>query len=178
MSILQALAEAAQDEVAAGGFVWRIRKVGNAEVAELQGGALALLPVDLKRAAAEYAAKKAGRPEGEDEGPDIGKQLEELVTSSPLNMRKMAEHQAVIVCAGTTAVRSPTSEWEPVKLVLGDKAEASKGQLRVADLPAGVEPALFAAIMRLSTDGGRAIERLQRFRGEPGDADAVGPVGS
>lgn len=161
-TILHAIQSAATEIVEASGMHWRVRKVCSADLAKVGFAALAM------SSAASAAA------DGQDDQPTP----EELVSRiSPKQAEQLAGLQDATVAAGLTAVSEDGQAWEPLQAVIDPHREdADAGILCVNSLPAGVVTACFTAIMSLSTDDGRAAERLRSFR-EPagpaaGDLDA------
>jgi hypothetical protein len=159
-TILHAIQSAATDTVEAAGMHWKVGKVNSAALASVGFAALAM-----------SSAAQAG---GQDDQPTP----EELVSRiSPKQAEQLAGLQDATVAAGLTAVSEDGEQWEPLQAVIDPHREdADAGVLCVNSLPAGVVTACFTAIMALSTDDGRAAERLRSFR-EPaghaaGDLDA------
>jgi hypothetical protein len=159
-TILHAIQSAATDTVEAAGMHWRVRKVCSADLAKVGFAALAM--------------SSAAQAEGQDDQPTP----EELVSRvTPKQAEQLAGLQDATVAAGLTAVSEDGQQWEPLQAVIDPRREdADAGILCVNSLPAGVVTECFTAIMALSTDDGRAAERLRSFR-EPaghaaGDLDA------
>ena len=93
---------------------------------------------------------------------------------TPKQAEQLAGLQDATAAAGITAVSEDGESWEPLKLVIDPKREdPDAGVLCVNSLPAGVVTECFTAIMALSTDDGRAAERLRSFR-EPAGSPAGG----
>jgi len=158
MTILHAIQSAAIDTVEASGMHWRVRKVCSADLARVGFAALAM-------ASASEGGAEEMTPE-QVMSKVNGKQMEQL-----------AALQDATVAAGITGVSEDGLEWEPLSIVLDLKREdADSGVLCVSSLPAGVVASCFTKIMELSTDGGKAAERLAMFRtgtdNAPGDLDA------
>ena len=159
-TILHAIQSAATDTVEAAGMHWKVGKVNSAALASVGFAALAM--------------SSAAQAEGQDDQPTP----EELIgRMSPKQAEQLAGLQDATVAAGLTAVSEDGQEWEPLQVVIDPRREdADAGILCVNSLPAGVVTECFTAIMALSTDDGRAAERLRSFR-EPaghaaGDLDA------
>lgn len=169
-TILHAIQSAATDTVEAAGLHFKIRKVCSADLAKVGFAALAMAGAagDAETAAAEGGVEA----------------LADRIT--PKQAEQMASLQDATVAAGITAVSEDGESWEPLRLVIDSKREdPDAGILAVSSLPAGVVAACFERIMSLSTDDGRAAERLRSFRGATGPAagrvdarDEIGEVPS
>jgi hypothetical protein len=159
-TILHAIQSAATDTVEAAGMHWKVRKVCSADLAKVGFAALAM--------------SSAAQAEGQGDQPSP----EEMVNNiSPKQAEQLAGLQDATVAAGLTAVSEDGQQWEPLQAVIDPRREdADAGVLCVNSLPAGVVTECFTAIMALSTDDGRAAERLRSFRGgarhAAGDLDA------
>jgi hypothetical protein len=154
-TILHAIQNAATDTVEAAGMHWQVRKVCSADLARVGFAALAM-------------ASAAGAADAE----STEDALENLAsTVTPKQAEQLASLQDATVAAGLTAVSEDGVEWTPLRVVIDAKRESpDAGILCVSSLPAGVVQVCFDAIMALSTDDGRAAERLRAFRGGAGDA--------
>lgn len=154
-TILHAIQSAATDTVEAAGLHFKIRKVCSADLAKVGFAALAM-------------AGAAGDPDSVAATGDV-EALAGRIT--PKQAEQMASLQDATVAAGITAVSEDGESWEPLRLVIDSKREdPDAGVLAVSSLPAGVVAACFERIMALSTDDGRAAERLRAFRGRTGDS--------
>ena len=160
-TILHAIQSAATDTVEAAGMYWRVRKVCSADLAKVGFAALAM-------------AAPADDPTSGASGDPVG-DLADRVT--PKQAEQLASLQDATVAAGLTAVSEDGEEWTPLKLVIDpNREDPDAGVLCVNSLPATVVAICFEACMALSTDDGRAADRLRSFR--EGTGGAPGPVAS
>lgn len=83
---------------------------------------------------------------------------------SPEERAQFVRFADTVICAGTLAASSDGTTWEPLRIVLTE-AEANDGALWVANLPPAADLLIYAAIMKVSTSGGAAGERLASFLG-------------
>ena len=145
--IIHALASSATLEIEVPPYPlrWRIRKITTADVASAGAGMLLALRDDVK--AIEGGA-----------APTDSQVLKGLM------------FQTAIVAAGLVAIFNGET-WEAVKVSTTAPSDPETGRLAVADIPPGVVDALFPEILKLSTDGGAAAERLAAFL--PGAADVA-----
>ena len=157
-TILHAIQSAATDTVEAAGMHWKVRKVCSADLAKVGFAALAM----TSAAQAAQESTEGATPQ------DV------LNKVTPKQAEQLAGLQDATAAAGITAVSEDGESWEPLKLVIDPKREdPDAGVLCVNSLPAGVVTECFTAIMALSTDDGRAAERLRSFR-EPAGSPAGG----
>lgn len=158
MPLSDALRATATDEIEVCGIGWRVRKVTSADLMRVQVATLALLPVDTAAAIARAAGEAPESPPPMDER----EMVKALVNAQEANVNRLNALRRGLVAAGTTHGREPGGEWEPVTISLDD--DPPSGQIAIRDLPPGTEEAIAAAVMRLSSDGGQAIARLESFR--------------
>jgi hypothetical protein len=146
--ILRAISGATTNEIEAAGFRCRVRKVCSSDIAEVGVAGLHAL----------RGAAKQG--EGEASPEDIASSI------TPQQAKTLARHQEAVVCASLIAIGDAEgTEWDGVQVVMDAKREdPDKGILCVGSLPQGMVNAVFAEAMRLSTDDGRAADRLAAFR--------------
>lgn len=156
LSLIESLARAAHDDVEAGGLLWRVRKVSTADLLAAGRAVLTVVP-------------EANLDGDDDEVADAKTIAEIMLSKTDAEMNELYAHQAVVVAAGTIACSDDGGEtWEPLVMTVSGGTVPEKQQLRVADLPYGVEPILFAAIMKLTMDR-EASKRIARFRSESND---------
>ena len=160
-TILHAIQSAATDTVEAAGMHWRVHKVNSAALASVGFAALAM----------SSAAQR------EQEGAEEPTPEEMLGKVTPKQAEQLASLQDATVAAGLTAVSEDGEEWTPLKLVIDpNREDPDAGVLCVNSLPATVVAICFEACMALSTDDGRAADRLRSFRERAGNSP--GPVAS
>lgn len=156
-TILHAIQSAATDTVEAAGMFWKIQKVNSASLASVGFAALAM----------SVPAEDADSGASVDPLKDLTSRI------TPKQAEQLAGLQDATVAAGLTAVSEDGEEWTPLKLVIDPKREdPDAGILCVNSLPATVVAICFEACMALSTDDGRAADRLRSFRKPAG-----GPAG-
>ena len=160
MNLVEKLAAINTEDVIAAGVHWRVRRIKSADLADLSAALLVLPPGDPLR-----AAKAKGRARA---APDAAP-----VMRTPAQMKQYAEIAHAYVCAGLVAASEDGEEWKAIRCCRTEaEADHAASVLWVEDLPTTVVPMLGAAIMKLSTDGGAAAERLASFRGDAGAAPA------
>lgn len=138
LSIVTALAQAALEDVQAGGLHWRIRRICTADLAEAGGTFLLAL---------------RSRREAEDAKPPEAREA----------IQGLRFYDAV-VAAGVVAVSKDGVAWEDARVVLPPHASSpAASRLAVGDLPPGVVNVLAPRIVSLSTDGEAGAERLRSF---------------
>jgi hypothetical protein len=176
-SAIAFLEETAEDIVEAGGLLWKVERVTNDLPAERRGTlTLMAFPRTLAERAQEedIRARHTDRDGRLDEAAcarDLGvvraaRQMEAL--QDPAYQMRLRANRAALVRVGAVATQIPGSDvWEPIRLVATrEEADAHASPPRVWEgrLNDTTKEALFTAIWRLCTDGGAAIERLERFR--------------
>jgi|21_taG_2_1085346.scaffolds.fasta_scaffold00229_18 hypothetical protein len=164
--ILNAIEQSATSVVEAGEMNWRVRKISSGDLARVGHAALAV--------AQGLEQPKESAEDTEGASAEFIKQ----VASAPVKqLETMAKLKDAVVAAGLLAVGDPeTGEWEEVRAVLDvDAGDAKSGRLWVGAIPSDIGDTLFAEIMSLSTDGGKALERLRSFRGTTGNTASAGP---
>ena len=144
--ILNAIQSAATDVVEHSSLFYKVRKVNSADLAKVGFAALAMAA--------------ATSDDADDQSPeDAARRV------TPKQAEQLANLQDATVAAGVTAVSEDGETWEDMQLVIDIRREdPDNGILCVTSLPAGTVTACFTAIMTLSTDEGRAAERLHSFR--------------
>lgn len=157
MDILSAVTTCATSDIEAAGLLWRCRRIRSSELYEVGAGMLAIVP-----------------------GGDPSALASNPATVTPNAARQLGEMQESIVCAGLIAGSADGGvEWGILKIVpRPEQADAKTRRVYVGDLPSGVVDACFHEIMKLTTDGGAAAERLASFRqaaGAPSDAGRARP---
>ena len=141
-SIAAAFAQAAIEDVEAGGFWFRVHRISSADLLQVRHGILlAALP-------------RRGQAEGDE---PIDPDGETAVT----NMR-FAE---AVVCAGVQQASTDGGKsWQRCQVVSELRAEESgAGRVHVSSLPPGCVGRLASAILKLSTDGEAAAARVASF---------------
>jgi hypothetical protein len=177
MSAIEFLNETAEDIVEAGGLRWKVERVTNELPAERRG---TLTLMAFPKTAAERAQEediRARHTDG-DGRLDEPAYIRDLSTvrlarqvdafQDPAYQGRLRANRAALVRVGTVATQIPGSDvWEPIRLVATrEEADASASPPRVWDgrLNDTTKEALFSAIWSLCTDGGAALDRLERFR--------------
>ena len=152
--LLQAIENSAIIEIEAGPMLWRIKKICSADLAAVGHAALAMTQAmgDGKEASEQDA-------------------LTQMASARPEQLETMARLKDAIVAAALIGVGDPeTGEWEKVSCVLDpDKSDAKNGALWVGSIPSDISNEIFQEAMKLATDGGAAVERLQAFRERAGN---------
>jgi len=154
VSLVADLISREHTDVEADGRLWRLRRVDSAALASAGVAMLLMLP---------------SAAEGELPSP-----AQALRRASPEASARTAAKMDELLCAGIAASSDDDGEtWEPVRFVLRRQeqdVEADPPRLHVSLLPGPARNPLISAIMAQATEGGRAVERVAAFRGEPGDA--------
>ena len=171
-NLLEAIEHSTTDEIEAGGMLYRVKKISSADLAKVGHAALALGQMLNEPTPAKKRKAKKEREAMDDPA--------QLFAKQPVDtLETMAKLKDAVVAAGVVAVGNPTTQqWEPVELVIDkSRSDARQGRLWVGALPNEVADQVFQAVMDVSTDGGRSLERLREFRGEPANPTVGGPSG-
>lgn len=154
MNLATAIAQSATEDVEAGGLWWRIRRITTAELVEA-GGSILL----------------AAKPEGADAA--AATKAIEGALRDPKAAASGARFMDAVACAGIRAASEDGKSYEDLRVVLTDREhDPGSSRLHVGSLPPGVAQKLAGAILKLSTNGGAAGERLASFLA--GDASRAG----
>jgi len=164
ISQLKAIATA---EIEAGGFTWKIQKVGTSDLARV-GHASLMVAQAFKGAEAKETPKKTKKTRQKKtsaEETPLDETAELLKSVSAETLQNMADLKNAVIMAGVVAV-SDGKNWEDIKIVELPKDEDGElGRIWIGSLPPGVDDVLFNEVMSISTDQGAAISRLAAFRG-------------
>lgn len=162
MSLAEKAAASRFEEVEAGGFRWRVKRVRSADVLEVGFPMLTLI----------------GRSEATGEAATV-RDVVAQAGEDPRALASLVAQRDALVCAGVVAFAvapvegaepvegAPTpGEFEAVRLVLNEADEdASGGRLWVETFDQGVRTALWAKVMELSAvEGQSAARALRAFR--------------
>lgn len=169
-NILSQIKAIATAEIEAGGFHWKIQKVGTSDLARVGHASLMV-------AQAFKGSELSDTPTGDEksqqnatEGGFSGIDSELIQSVSAETLQNMADLKNAVVMAGTLAA-GDGKDWEDIKIVeLKKDEDGEKGRIWIGSLPPGVDDVLFNEIMSISTDQGAAISRLAAFRGQAGSA--------
>ena len=161
--LLQAIENSAIVEIESGPMLWRIKKICSADLAAVGHAALAMTQ-----------AMGDGKEDKEASEQDA---LTQMASARPEQLETMARLKDAIVAAALIGVGDPeTGEWEKVSCVLDpEKSDAKNGALWVGSIPSDISNEIFQEAMKLATDGGAAVERLQAFRARAGDSSDSRP---
>lgn len=170
MNVIELISTAAVADVELAGLWWRIRKVKTSDIVDTGFAGLVAAHADIRK-----AQERMGGSPAEDAKDLTEEQLTRAAAGGRL--RDLMRYQEALVCAGLTAVSADGKAWESMTCTLSGDTDKDKGILAVSELPPGVAQSLANEIMSLSTDQGRAVERLQGFRGAAGSAARPGRVG-
>jgi len=156
--LLQAIENSAIIEIESGPMLWRIKKICSADLAKVGHAALAMTQV--------MADGKDDKKASEQDA------LSQIANARPEQLETMARLKDAIVAAALIGVGNPDSgEWEQVECVVDPKkSDAENGKLWVGSIPTEISDEIFQEAMKLATDGGAAVERLQAFRGRARDS--------
>jgi hypothetical protein len=177
MSAIAFLEGSHTEVIEAGGLRWKVERVTNDLPAERRG---TLTLMAFPKTAAERAEEEDIRARS----TDTDGRLDEPAYVRAINTVRMARqvaafqdpayqgrlraNRAALIRVGTVATQLPDSDaWEPIRLVATEEeADASANPPRVWEgrLNDATKEALFSSIWSLCTDGGAAVERLERFR--------------
>lgn len=182
MSAIAYLAEGYTEEVDAGGLRWRVERVTNALPAERRG---LLTIMALPKTPADHAVEEDIRARHTDADGRVDElaiardltrtrhaRLGQLLLD-PMYQERLNANRRALVRVAVVAVQipargeEPAGPWEPIRLVEAEaEADASASPPRVWEgrLTGQTVEALFAAAWSLCTDGGAAVERIERFR--------------
>jgi hypothetical protein len=177
MSAIDFLTEASIEVVAAGGLEWQIERVAN-EIPSQRKGYLVMLALpksETERVEEEDIRERHTDADGRLDAVAHQRDLQAVrearlghALRDPQHTARLGHIRRALVRAAVIAVRAPGDVWEPVALVEERTAEdrsASPARVWQGRLTTDTVDTLFAAAWSLSTDGGAAVERLERFRG-------------
>mgnify|MGYP003646820825 CR=1 FL=1 len=177
-NILDQIVDAATSEIEAGGFSWRLMSIASKDLARVGHASLLVaqafkgaegLVDEPKTNGKGKSRKKAEKAESDDSGIPEG--FLDRVTGEGLE--QMAILKSAVVMAGTVAV-GHDGIWEECQIVeTRPEQNPDKGRIWIGSLPPGTDDALFAEVMRLSTDAGASISRIAKFRGRAGSSPAT-----
>ena len=137
--VLKLIVDTSTSDIQAAGMWWRVRKIRTSDL--------------FAAGAADLAVASGSNPAGTNRRPSA----REIIDAY-----KMSE---AMVCAGLVAASADGADWQNITAVADERKEDhTGGTVHVGRLPAGVVDTLAAEILRLSTDGGAAAERLAAFR--------------
>lgn len=169
MSALDFIVESCTTELEAGGLRWRVRRVTNEEADRRRSSLLLMV---LPQSTAE-------RVEDEDVAAIVDP-VERMKALRALQVARVARWHAdagrqtearrnrfALITEGTTHVSVDGQEWDAIQLVDAvDDEDRSVAPARIwrGRFNAPTLDALFSAIWQLCTDGGAAVERIERFR--------------
>lgn len=182
MSALDYLAEGHVEEVDAGGLRWRVERITN-DLADERRGTLTLMALPKTKADRIAEDEIRQRHTGADGRLDASAYQRDLeivrharlgqLLVDPEYQDRLRRNQRAIVRAAVVAVQvpargeEPAGPWEPVQLVETEsEADKTSTPPRVWErrLTGSTREALFAVAWSLCTDGGAAIDRVERFR--------------
>lgn len=148
-SILGAIRDASIDELELKGFHWRIRRVSSADLARVG-----------------FAWLNMATPENGSNGAEVDVDLSAMLKRADQSkLVELAKLKDAIIAAGLVAI-GHDDEWDECTVTLKQSEEDTDANvIWIGSLPADVDTELFTAIMELSTEGGKAGERLASFRG-------------
>lgn len=162
-SIVQRVVAASTAEVEVAGIRWRVRALNSALVS---GHRLHLLSVAVPTEE-QLVEEEAVRTMPLEEQPAAMARLAAR-RAHAVDLEQMQDayrRECDMVVAGVThAFNEETEAWEPLRIVDGMSTAEAVG---VEDMAPGTVQELAGAIWSLSTDGGRAAERLRGFRRGP-----------
>ena len=182
MSAIDYLSEGHVEEVDAGGLRWRVERVTNSLPNERRGTFSAMA---LPKTAADRAVEEdlLARHTDRDGRLDVRAHQRDLETVrnerlgrlllDPVYQERLRANRQALVRAAVVAVQipahgeAPAGPWEEVRIVATkEEADPSATPPRIWEgrLTGQTIEALFAVAWSLCTDGGAAVERIERFR--------------
>ena len=182
MSAIDYLEQSHVEEVDAGGLRWRVERVTNSLPNERRGTfvAMALPKTAADRAVEEDLVARHTDRDGRLDAKAHARDLEIVrherlgrLLLDPVYQERLRANRQALVRAAVVAVQipargdAPAEPWEEVRLV-ADKAEAdpaaSPPRIWEGRLTGQTVEVLFGVAWSLCTDGGAAVERIERFR--------------
>lgn len=166
--VVAALVQASEHTIECAGLEWRIQGVTTDDLAKLRIAQLRIITPEMVTGADSKSE--------EDRAAD---RLRAIQRVGEKDVETMNRYTLAVICAGTTGVRQPGGDWDPLTLVMDQAAEdVDGGVLHISRIAKHVRDALFAGIEAVDSDGGAAAERLAAFLEVPGRVPDAGCGGA
>lgn len=172
LSALDVIEGTHTEELQAGGLWWRVRRVTSDDVITRRA---ALLMLVMPRSEAERVEEEAIAEQPEAERADAMARLrvarfQRNLAADPAIRDRLTAGRVAIICAGVEAASVDRVTWDAVTLVPTEvEHDRTAARIWIGRLNTTAQDALFGAIWDLCTDGGAAVDRIERFRRRAGD---------